>query len=549
MKHHFLLFILLTGIVGLGTWQVSSHKQSVLDSKNNLAAVSASNTDVPPNCKTNKLVADLSMEVSKIQKEVTAYDTTLKNATTSAASLRKNVAALEIALQKASTTQQVNRAKYEKQIADGDAYVLKTQAQIDSMATSTAKTKAQGALKTYIAGLDKTKAAWKEIQSAYNKTLSARDVAVVNLNKQILVYNTLSAQGKGALQEKLQKAQQNLDMFKAFPACPTKEALTQCSDKVDNDRDGMTDCKDADCAGVKACKTSVVSTITGLFTAGGKSPATTQQNTPTTSSGGGSGDRSGICCGCAYGPTNLEDGRAVDFSRKCDQSFAENKCTKTAKWYVGESIDADDFETLDAFATQICPAEKYENIFLFKHMHGVTRGGTGEDCALPALSLLDTYNWKRKENLNLTIESSQCYSFDDMGSAKQVFDNLPQKLVTEGWNQVHITLIGNQDVGFYDGETGGTDDVCKNLEWSKTRYKVCVDSAKGKYPPCPLVGTKCNLNDTGNNPRLWCSDKKGALIEMVCQGDNALPTNTDGEWMPVWNPNPGTADIPYNISQ
>lgn len=82
----------------------------------------------------------------------------------------------------------------------------------------------------------------------------------------------LNGSMKTKLEADLVEAKKQLDKFNAMKDCPKTESVRQCTNEIDDDRDGTADCNDSDCANSATCKNKTPGTSTGGTT---KPPTTT----------------------------------------------------------------------------------------------------------------------------------------------------------------------------------------------------------------------------------------------------------------------------------
>lgn len=258
MKHYVVTAIVLAAIVSVATWQIKLNKDSHI--QKNLAAVSATDvsvTAIPPACKTVKQITELTANVTRIQKEITALPVTIKTASSTIGSLKKQLPTLETNVSRAQEKVDANRAGYEKIIKDGEQYIAQ-QKNLIAAATGANKTNLQKKLNSYTTLFGIQKSTWNSMLISLGKATSTLESVNINLLTQEALYAKASnPETLVEMKAKLEELKKSLEFFKKLNVCPAKESLgdtyKQCSDKIDNDRDGTVDCNDTDCKNTGVC--------------------------------------------------------------------------------------------------------------------------------------------------------------------------------------------------------------------------------------------------------------------------------------------------------
>ena len=230
-------------VAGIITWQVG-----VLNISKNLASVvQISNISELPVCKSDTQIKALTDVVEDAQKKIKSLATEARVA--------KN--ALSAAQAKVTAQDKVVASKLAVQDTAQKNLVLKkkTYESLLDKATTTSKT---NAYKAYISA-EKT---YTDANTQYTNALKTRDsLEAVRLSAQGNYARFVVPAGKSMSPEAelrnalFTDAKNILNSALALPKCAASEnTTTQCSNNIDDDRDGKADCQDAECSALAMCR-------------------------------------------------------------------------------------------------------------------------------------------------------------------------------------------------------------------------------------------------------------------------------------------------------
>jgi hypothetical protein len=261
MNHHLLSITTLILLVGLGIYQVQSHKEELLGG--GFAAI-ATLTGTTTDCQSPYLLQPLLNSEQAIQTRIDSLPAS-STIPTEIASTTNALKAIEVLLKKATTLEtttlksyNTNTPIYQKQLASYRTTLDKTLTKLNT--TTNVKTRT-----TLLKTASSTEASIRKVEASLSKSLSTYTAAKNNRQgytdtKTTLttyLYDLQHGTTKASLEALKTIAHQAVVDMQKRRRCPTEEghlgnvtlSNKSCTDGIDNDMNGKADCEDTSCRG------------------------------------------------------------------------------------------------------------------------------------------------------------------------------------------------------------------------------------------------------------------------------------------------------------
>lgn len=233
-----------------------------------------------------------------------------------------------------------------------------------------------------------------------------------------------------------------------------------------------------------------------------------------------------ICCVCVYGDTNTDHGGAETFVKDCDQQIRENDCTASTKKYTPDIKD--EIKAESEFPKD-CPATKYDNVKFLRSIHGFDKGDEKSICKLLPEGILNGYMLEGDGiPSQIGINSGSCNDFNNMDEAERYAKNLATYMREQGYENVKISIKGNQNNSQYDIASGRSyQNLC-----TPATFVVCSEGVKKQLESCPARGDYCVFGENETNRIAECQgeDGKPSSRECVDSGEQNPYGQRRGEW-------------------
>ncbi|MBU3668391.1 MAG: hypothetical protein FGM57_00300 [Candidatus Taylorbacteria bacterium] len=258
MQHgmsHILFSLVLATAFGAFVWGSIEYQSKNINSVNQLAAVSALDYSNEPTCYSDRQLSVLNTEKNKVDVQISKIPQEIEKYKTQVSAIQKQLIKANENLKKVESAYNTGVSKFKAEITK-----QKKALQESTQKLTAAKTPAQRAvIEKQIATI---KTAIKKAEDGMNglinsftnakKAVSAFSAQIKALES--LYANHLNGTKKRVLTAESQRLAGLIKKFSAYAKCPKSEDQTTCIDKLDNDRDGVVDCKDSDCTNTAACK-------------------------------------------------------------------------------------------------------------------------------------------------------------------------------------------------------------------------------------------------------------------------------------------------------